>query len=146
MVHSVHACERAAAEGRPRKATLVDWRSRALPRVARSTFAAEIQSCTEAFDSAEFVRAVIVEMMPVDLDVTIREMLDNMRMLPITCVTDCKSLHDTLRRDSGKLPQGERLIMDLAWLREAVQLDAAVCPRESICMDVPCAGLPQHIC
>eukprot|EP00959_Pyramimonas_sp_CCMP1952_P060617 1266134-Pyramimonas_sp.AAC.1 len=43
----VYLCERAVAEGRPGKAILVDWRSHTLPRVARSTFAAETQSCTE---------------------------------------------------------------------------------------------------
>ncbi|CAK0838337.1 unnamed protein product [Prorocentrum cordatum] len=148
MVHSqagylVYLCERAVAEGRPGKAILVDWRSHTLPRVARSTFAAETQSCTEAFDSAEFVRAVILEMMHADLDVTSREMLANIRMLPITRATDCKSLYDTLRRDAGKLPQEKRLIMDLAWLREAMQLEAAVDPRESMNVaDVPMRWVP----
>ncbi|CAK0836533.1 unnamed protein product [Prorocentrum cordatum] len=139
----VYLCERAVAEGRPGKAILVDWRSHTLPRVARSTFAAETQSCTEAFDSAEFVRAAILEMMYAGLDVTSREMLASIRMLPITCVTDCKSLYNTLQRDAGKLPQEKRLIMDLAWLREAMQLEAAVDPRESMNVaDAPMRWVP----
>ncbi|CAK0841557.1 unnamed protein product [Prorocentrum cordatum] len=88
----VYLCEHAVAEGRPGKATFVDWRSHTLPRVAMSPFAAETQSCTEAFDSAEFVRAVIVEMMYADMDVTSSEMLATIRLLPITSATDCKSL------------------------------------------------------
>ena len=64
-------------------------------------------------------------------------------MLPITCVTDCKSLYDTLHREAGKLPQEKRLIMDLAWLREAMQLEAAVDPRESMNLnDVPMRWVP----
>ncbi|CAK0904850.1 unnamed protein product, partial [Prorocentrum cordatum] len=101
----VYMCERQVAEGEPGKAILVDW-SHALPRVARSTFAAEAQSCTEAFDAAELVRATIVEMMCVDLDIANREMLAS---IP----------------DSGKLLQEKRLFVDLAWLREAMQLGDA---------------------
>ncbi|CAK0825635.1 unnamed protein product, partial [Prorocentrum cordatum] len=139
----VYLCERAVAEGRPGKATQVNWRSHTLPRVARSTFAAETQSCTEAFDSAEFVRAVILEMMCADLDVTNHEMLANIRMLPITCAADCKSLCDTLQRGAGKLPQEKRLTVDLAWLREAMQQEAAVDPRESRNVaDVPMRWAP----
>eukprot|EP00959_Pyramimonas_sp_CCMP1952_P211513 4426418-Pyramimonas_sp.AAC.1 len=82
-------------------------------------------------------------MMYADLDVTNREMLANIRMLPITCVTDCKSLYGTLQRDAGKLPQEKRRIMDLAWLREAMQLEAAVDPRESMNVaDAPMRWVP----
>eukprot|EP00959_Pyramimonas_sp_CCMP1952_P210985 4415537-Pyramimonas_sp.AAC.1 len=70
-------------------------------------------------------------------------MLASIRALPITRVADCKSLRDTMHKDSGKLPQEKRLIMDFAWLREAMQLEAAVDPRESThpC-DIPTRWVP----
>eukprot|EP00959_Pyramimonas_sp_CCMP1952_P196607 4110848-Pyramimonas_sp.AAC.1 len=70
-------------------------------------------------------------------------MLATIRVLPATCFTDCKSLCDIIHKDSGKLPQEKRLIMDLAWLREAIQLEDALDPRENMSRsDIPMRWVP----
>jgi len=128
----VYLCERRILEGKPGRAVLLAWRSHGLRRVTRSTFAAETMSCADALDAAELVRALILETIIRGIDPTDGELLSGSGLLPITGVTDCRSLYDTVHRDSGRLPQERRLLMDLAWIREFLQREAPTDPRESM--------------
>ena len=78
---------------------VLDWRSFRLPRVARSSLAAEVQSAAQALDSTEFVvRFWYMTMHP---NASLKETL-NVRdptLAPIF-VTDAKALYDSYHRDA----------------------------------------------
>ena len=89
-------------------------------------------SCADALDAAELIRAMVLESTIRGIDVTDGDLLAESGLLPITGVTDCRSLYDTIHRDSGRLPQERRLVMDLAWFREFLHREAPSDPRDSM--------------
>ncbi|CAE8614373.1 unnamed protein product [Polarella glacialis] len=97
------------------RANLIDWRSHGCPRVCRSTFAAETMACAEALEAAIAMRGMLLEILHPGLD--LRDV--DAAMLPIECITDCKSLYDTMHKDGvAKAPSEKRLMLDLSAIRE----------------------------
>ncbi|CAE8725915.1 unnamed protein product [Polarella glacialis] len=97
------------------RANLIDWRSHGCPRVCRSTFAAESMACAEALEAAIAMRGMLLEILHPGLD--LRDV--DAAMLPIECITDCKSLYDTMHKDGvAKAPSEKRLMLDLSAIRE----------------------------
>ncbi|CAE8678165.1 unnamed protein product, partial [Polarella glacialis] len=97
------------------RANLIDWRSHGCPRVCRSTFAAETMACAEALEAAIAMRGMLLEILHLGLD--LRDV--DAAMLPIECITDCKSLYDTMHKDGvAKAPSEKRLMLDLSAIRE----------------------------
>ena len=105
--------DRGALSGQAGWCNVADWRSRAGQRICRSTFGAETQACAEGLETAQYLRSmyetfVTGYMVPVDAAV-----------LPILCLSDCRSLYDHLNRQGiPRVPSDKRLAVDLAALRQ----------------------------
>ena len=108
--------DRGALSGQAGWCNVADWRSRAGQRICRSTFGAETQACAEGLETAQYLRSmyetfVTGYMVPVDAAV-----------LPILCLSDCRSLYDHLNRQGiPRVPSDKRLAVDLAALRQGLK-------------------------
>eukprot|EP00439_Symbiodinium_sp_Y106_P080417 s1667_g19.t1 len=58
----VVVCDRKTLEGGTGKFGIVGWKSKASQRVCRSTFAGETMACSDALESALFLRGLLVSM------------------------------------------------------------------------------------
>ena len=77
---------------------ILDWKSQKLPRVARSSLAAEAQAAACAADSTEFVCRYFEHLKKPNL--TLAELLKEKSTLRPTLVTDAKALYDSYHRES----------------------------------------------
>ena len=77
---------------------ILDWRSQKLPRVARSSLAAEAQAAACAADSTEFVCRYFEHLKKPNL--SLAELLKEKSSLKPTLVTDAKALYDSYHRES----------------------------------------------
>ena len=89
------------------------WQSSRIQRKVRSTLAAEAFSCGYAFDTLEWTRAVLHEIV---MPVTPREAMSEQQIKAVT-VTDCKSLFDTMTREKVSLTD-KRLSLEAAIIRQ----------------------------
>ncbi|CAE7821075.1 KdelR [Symbiodinium sp. CCMP2456] len=113
--HLVCLCDRGVAEGLRVPMSILEWRSQACKRVCRSTFGAETMSAIEALEAAQYLRSLLATLVTGKL--TKHE--EAITFCPILALTDCKSLHDYLRRaGQPRLPSDRRLAIDLAALRQ----------------------------
>lgn len=87
------------------KCSLINWQSKRIKRVVRSTLAAETLALSEAVDDGMYLAEMI------------SELLFNKKMIiPIEIYTDNKSLHDSIISKKNVLEK--RLRIDIAMLRE----------------------------
>ena len=77
---------------------ILDWRSQKLPRVARSSLAAEARAAACAADSTEFVCRYFEHLRQPNLSLS--ELLKEKTVLKPTLVTDAKALYDSYHRES----------------------------------------------
>ena len=77
---------------------ILDWRSQKLPRVARSSLAAEAQAAACAADSTEFVCRYFEHLRQPNLSLS--ELLKEKTVLKPILVTDAKALYDSYHRES----------------------------------------------
>ena len=114
-------CDRRCLHGKGGKFGVVEWKSKASQRVCRSTFAGETMACSDALESAIFLRGLLVSMMaghPVHED-------SCGKFMEIHLVTDCKSLYDHVHREgTPKAPTEKRLALDLASVRQVLMGEA----------------------
>ena len=108
--------DRCALAGRPGHCNIGDWRSRAGQRICRSTFGAETQACAEGLETAQYLRSMY------ETIVTGRMVAVDEAVLPILCLSDCRSLYDHLNRQGiPRVPSDKRLAVDLAALRQGLR-------------------------
>ena len=85
----------------------IEWQSKRIRRVAKSTMSAETMAMVDAVDSACYIKEVVKEILP-----------NETSNLPVTCYTDNLSLHQSAHK---KTPvQDRRLRIELAIIRESV--------------------------
>lgn len=77
---------------------ILDWKSFKLPRVARSSLAAEAQAAAFASDATEFVCRYYEHLLWPDL--SLREVLQRKSSLQPVMITDAKALFDSYHRDA----------------------------------------------
>ncbi|CAE7615546.1 GIP [Symbiodinium sp. CCMP2592] len=105
-----------AITGGSGRGSILDWKSRAGQRVCRSTFSAETQACVEGLEGGQYVRA-IYETLSTGSLVKIED-----AVMPLVCLSDCRSLYDHLHREGvPRTPADRRLAIDLAALRQALR-------------------------
>ena len=92
----VTATEPAIAEGRPAVLNLVAWKSGRLPRVARSSLAAEVQSFSEAEEEQMFCRLQWAELC--GSNIPLRNPEEIVKTVAGYMVTDARSLYDVLMK------------------------------------------------
>ena len=83
------------------------WNSKKIRRVVRSTLAAETLAMTEGIDMAIFIATLFAE---------ITYGKAKPQVMPITCVTDCKSLMDAV--NSQNYVAEKRLRMEISGIKE----------------------------
>ena len=81
----------------------IQWQSKRIKRVVKSTLAAECLALEEAVDHAFYIKCMISEIMNVEI--------------PMHCSVDCQSLCDNLH-SSNNVKEDKRLIQDIALLKE----------------------------
>ena len=98
--------------------SLLDWRTRASKRVFHSTFAAEGGAAAEAIGMGKYVRAYLCDIMFGHASwVDVGDFGED--QLPLTLLTDCKSLYDNLKKD-GSVPDDKWAAIAIASLRGTV--------------------------
>ena len=133
--------ERSTLDGSAR-ANLLDWGSKKIHRVVKSTLAAEAAAMSFGFDRSIFARAVYSEiiagrsttwqLMSKEIPLAL-QLADNAGHLPsndiaLGLATDCKSLFD-LRNRPTSTPTEKRITLDLLDVREDLHRDENVLAR-----------------
>ena len=90
------------------KVAPIQWQSKRIKRVVRSTLAAECLALEEAVDHAFYIKCMLSEIMNIDI--------------PMHCYVDCQSLCDNLH-SSNTIKEEKRLIQDIALLKEMMEKD-----------------------
>ena len=112
------ADEALAKHGRRGKFSLLDWRSRRIKRVVRSSFAAETLSLADANDAVQHLRGCLLDVL--DSRVNLRRWKEHVDRWPATLVTDARDCHDHLARDTSAQPAQRSLLFDLAEIRQSI--------------------------
>ena len=90
-------------------AALIQWQSKRIRRVAKSTLAAECLAMEDAVDAAFYVKCVLQEMLCVEP-----------KNIELKCYIDNKSLYDNLH-SSTNVKEEKRLVLDIALLKEMME-------------------------
>ena len=91
------ASNHAILDGQLAPVTPIAWRSGRLPRVARSSLAAETQAASEAEEDMMMVRAQWRELLGYTID--LKDPAEDIKKVKAALVVDAKSLYDVLRKD-----------------------------------------------
>ena len=122
--------DRGMISGEPGTFSIADWKSRAGQRVCRSTFGAETQACVEGLETGQYMRSMYETLKTGQL-VSVPQ-----AVMPILCLSDCRSLFDHLTRQGvPRVPSDKRLAVDLAALRQSLK-------SERINSQLPVAWIP----
>jgi hypothetical protein len=97
-------------------ASILEWKSHRLKRVCRSTLGAEAAALDAAADHASYIGSLMSELLYVDYRAT----LHGASRVPVTPVTDCKSLYDAVHRLATSFEE-KRVQIDVTSLRSATQ-------------------------
>ena len=95
--------------GENQKSCLVNWQSKHIKRVVRSSLSAETLALSDAIDDGVYIAELISELL-----------FNGSKQISIEVYTDSKSLFDTL--NSKKNVTEKRLRIDIALLREMIDL------------------------
>ena len=79
-------------DGQPTFLVILDWASKKLVRICRSSLAGEAQAAANAVDALEFAKTMLTTMLFPNMQLTGAEMLQVLGRSP--CITDCKALYD----------------------------------------------------
>eukprot|EP00971_Amphidinium_carterae_P069588 1377170-Amphidinium_carterae.1 len=97
-------------------ASIIEYKSFRARRVCRSTLAAEAQALEAGVDHTQFVASYFTMGLT---GVSLRE-AQGLPSIPFVCLTDCKSLYDSVLQTTPSLEE-RRVIITVAAIREAVQ-------------------------
>ena len=89
--------------------TPIQWQSKKIRRIAKSTLAAECLALEDAVDSAYYLKCVLMDILQLTPD-----------RIEIECFIDNKSLFDSLHSTTN-VKEGKRLILDIALIKEMLQ-------------------------
>lgn len=95
--------------GETGKFSLINWNSKKLRRVVRSTLAGETLAMADGIDEAIFISTLYSELTSGKPDTN---------MLPLVCITDCKSLYEAVK--STKLVTEKRLRIEISGIKELI--------------------------
>lgn len=105
-------------DGREGRFSIIDARSHRLPRVCRSTYAAELLGTEEATDAGVFSRGMVASAFGYPMD---RRGADEAAgLIPMTVVTDAKDVFDKGTSDTPLYGSQRSLAFTVAWLRSTL--------------------------
>eukprot|EP00913_Durusdinium_trenchii_P002397 g2213.t1 len=108
------------ASEKPMALTILDWQSRKLPRMCRSSLSAESQASSAAVDELEWLKVFAAAM--VDPFINISEDSTMSKFGPSPLITDAKSLFDAARSVSSGLRLSEkRTAIEVTIVRERLE-------------------------
>ena len=90
--------DEAITDGYPMPLVVIDWASKKLPGVSRSSLSSEAQSGATAIDALEWVKTMWVLIMDPTRDPSAEATPKCAGQSP--CITDCKALYDAARSSS----------------------------------------------
>ena len=106
----------------------VAWQSKRLPRVCRSSTAAEIQMASTAIDSHEFLKQFMLDMFNEKV-ISVKHMDKALKQIPSVIVTDSKNMYDSVMRieSSGLQLEERRLAVEILSYRERLHAAGIDC-------------------
>ncbi|CAE7390554.1 PORB, partial [Symbiodinium natans] len=108
--------------GKVGKYSPLGWQSRKLPRICRSSTAAEIQTGSHAMDTHEFTKQLLLEWYNQQV-IDYKDMDKALRRFQSVVVTDSKNLYDSVHRieTSGLQLEERRLALEVLSIRERIK-------------------------
>ena len=100
------------------KFNVLDFRSHRIPRVCRSSYAAEAMGAEEGMDCAELIRGFLAEAR--GIDITGKDAYIQITRVPLVGVTDAKDVYDRITQDTGFGTQ-KSLMFTVANLRQQLR-------------------------
>ena len=88
------ACDASVLKGKKVPASIVGWRSFKLPRVCRSSMAAQCQACSTALEELMMVK-LFLQLLKNPCS-SLREARDQLQAEECAMVTDCEGLFDAV--------------------------------------------------
>ena len=104
------ACDASVLKGKKVPASIVGWRSFKLPRVCRSSLAAECQACSTALE--ELMMAKLFLQLLKNPCSSLREARDQLHGEECAMVTDCKGLFDAVKRETVQQATDKRVAIE----------------------------------
>ena len=101
------------------KFNILDARSHRIPRVCRSSYAAELLGAEEAFDVGILCRGFLASLR--DKEVLGKLAEASMASIPLTVVVDAKDVHDKGNSDTSSYGTQKSLAFTVAWLRSVLR-------------------------
>ena len=106
----------------------IAWQSRRLPRVCRSSTAAEVQMASSAIDSHEFVKQTLLEWFNFNV-IDVQNLDSCLQQIRSVIVTDSKNFYDSVARiaSSGLQLEEKRLSIEILSFRERKDATGTSC-------------------
>lgn len=108
--------------------TPVSWQSKRLPRVCRSSTAAEIQMASTAVDGHEFLKQLFLDLLN-EKNIPLHLLDDCLQQMPSIIVTDSKNMYDSVMKveSSGLQLEERRLAVEVLSYRDRLQAAGIDC-------------------
>ncbi|CAK9084147.1 unnamed protein product [Durusdinium trenchii] len=109
----------ALVDGKPGQFNVLDTRSHRIPRVCRSTYAAETLAAEEALDAGQLARGFLATVLGKDM-LGVRAD-SSMNAVKMTGVVDAKDVYDKSNSDTASFGSQKSLAFTIAWLRSLLR-------------------------
>lgn len=111
--------DRCVLKGEKSSFSLINWQSRKLARIARSSTSAEVQMASNATDNHEFLKQLLLDWFN-PFTIPVNMMDDCMKKIPSVLLLDCKNLYDAMSRiqTSGLQLEEKRTAIEVLSIRE----------------------------
>ena len=103
------ACEKGVLQGEKRSSSILSWRSFKVPRVCRSSLAAECQACATALEELLLTKTFL-ELLK-HPEKSLKEIKDDLHGA-CAMVTDCKALYDVVHRETVQQATDKRVAIE----------------------------------
>lgn len=104
------ACDKGVLHGEKHPASTVSWRSFKVPRVCRSSLAAECQACATALEELMMVKTFLQVLKKPQK--SLKELKDQLDGEDCAMVTDCKALFDAIHRETIQQATDKRVAIE----------------------------------
>ena len=112
------ACDKSVLKGHKRPAATVSWRSFKVPRVCRSSLAAECQSCATALEELLMCKTFLEILKRPDC--TLQKLKDDLQG-DSAMVTDCKALYDSVHRETVQSATDKRVAIESLVIKDLLR-------------------------
>ncbi|CAE7234040.1 pol [Symbiodinium sp. CCMP2456] len=111
--------DEALMNGQTGNFNILDMRSHRIPRVCRSSYAAETLGAEEAFDVGQLCRGFVASVRGLSLHKT--QLDASINSVPLCVVVDAKDVYDKSNSDSNSFGSQKSLAFTIAWMRSVLR-------------------------